>query len=104
MTRIIQHSFLKPEMVEYYRELHANPWPGVLEMIQKCNIRNYSISIRGAELYSYFEYVGKDYEKDMAMMAEDPVTQKWWDETNPCFLYHEQGVYYDDLEEIFYLA
>ena len=104
MRRFIQHSYLKPEKVEYYRQLHANAWPGVLEMIKKCNMQNYSISIRGTELYSYFEYVGEDYEKDMAMMAADPETQRWWQETHPCFLYHEQGVYYDDLEEICYLA
>lgn len=104
MKRIIQHSFLKPEKVEYYRELHANAWPGVLDMIKQCNIQNYSISIRGTELYSFFEYVGDDYDADMAKMAADPETRRWWKETRPCFMYHEQGVYYDDLEEIFFLA
>lgn len=102
MIRFIQHSFLKPEKVEEYRELHANAWPGVLEMIKKCNIQHYSISIRGTELYSYYEYVGEDYDADMKKMEDDPVTQEWWTHTRPCFLYHEQGVYYDDLEEIFF--
>ena len=40
----------------------------------------------------------------MAKMEADPLTQKWWKETRPCFQGHEEGVYYDDLEEIFYLA
>ncbi len=102
MKRFIQHSFLKPEKIEDYINLHANAWPGVLQMITTCNIRNYSISIRGTELYTYYEYIGDDYEADMARMAADPLTQEWWKQTRPCFLYHEQGVYYDDLREIFY--
>ena len=76
MQRFIQHSFLKPEKVEEYCELHANAWPGVLETIKKCNIQHYSISISGNELYSYFEYVGDDYDADMELMAQDPVTQE----------------------------
>ena len=71
-------------------------------MIKECNIQNYSISIRGAELYTYYEYIGDDFEVDMARMAADPTTQEWWKHTRPCFLYHEKGVYYDDLQEIFY--
>ncbi len=34
---------LKPEMVDEYKRLHANAWPGVLAMIKACNIQNYSI-------------------------------------------------------------
>lgn len=35
-------------------------------------------------LFSYFEYVGNDYEKDMDEIAKDPITQRWWKETDPC--------------------
>ena len=34
---------LKPEKLEEYKALHANPWPEVLRMIHACNIRNYTI-------------------------------------------------------------
>lgn len=102
MKRFILHSDLKPNKVDEYVRLHAHAWPEVLRMIHQCNIRNYSISIRGMELYTYYEYIGDDYDADMERMASDPLTQKWWKHTRPCFLYHEQGVYYDDLKEIFY--
>lgn len=102
MQRFIMHSFLKPEKVEEYKQLHANTWQGVLDMIKKCHIQNYSISLRGTELYTYYEYTGDNYEEDMKMMDADPVTQEWWKHTRPCFLYHDEGVYYDDLEEVFY--
>jgi len=102
MKRFIQHSYLKPDKVDEYVKLHAHAWPEVLQMIKESNIQNYSISIRGAELYTYYEYTGDDFEADMARMAADPTTQEWWTHTRPCFLYHEKGVYYDDLQEIFY--
>ena len=103
MKRFILHADMKPEKIDYYMELHANPWPGVVEMIKKVHLQNYSISLRGTETYTYYEYVGDDYEADMAIMAADPTTQLWWKETRPCFLHHEEGWYYDDLQEIFYL-
>ncbi|WP_306755302.1 L-rhamnose mutarotase [Paracoccus actinidiae] len=63
-----------------YRALHAAVWPSVLARIAACNIRNYSIFLKEPEnlLFSYFEYHGSDYEADMARMAEDPATQRWW--------------------------
>lgn len=102
VKRFIFHSYLKPEKVEEYQQLHADVWPGVLDTIHRCNIHNYSIAIRGTELYTYYEYTGDDYAADMAKMNADPVTREWWKHTRPCFLYHEQGKYYDNLEEIFY--
>ena len=80
---------IKPEKIEYYKKLHAAAWPGVLAKIKECHIRNYSIYFREVEkgqflLFSYFEYTGGDSEADMARMAADPETQRWWKETDPC--------------------
>jgi L-rhamnose mutarotase len=80
---------LKPEKLAYYKQLHAAVWPGVLRMIKDCHIRNYSIYLKEIEpgkfcLFSYLEYTGKDFAADMARMAADPTTRKWWEETDPC--------------------
>ena len=74
---------VKPECLEAYKEIHANCWPEVLDMIHNCNIRNYSIYHRDGFLFAYFEYVGEDFEADMARMAADPKTQEWWMHTDP---------------------
>ena len=102
IKRFCQRAFLKPEKIEDYRALHAAVWPDVLKTIKECNLQNYSISIMGDMVVSYFEYTGEDYDADMEKMAADPVTQEWWKHTKPCFVGHDQGVYYEDLEEIFY--
>lgn len=68
-----------------YRRLHAAVWPGVLARIADCNIRNYSIFLREPEnlLFGCFDYHGTDFEADMARMAADPETQRWWAVNNP---------------------
>lgn len=61
-----------------YERIHADVWPAVLEQISRSNIKNYSIFRMGQLLFSYFEYVGSDFDADMKAMADDPVTQEWW--------------------------
>jgi L-rhamnose mutarotase len=80
---------IKPDKIDHYKKLHAAAWPGVLAKIRECHIRNYSIYLREVEkgqylLFSYFEYTGSDFAADMARMATDPETQRWWKETDPC--------------------
>ncbi len=97
---------VKPEKLEYYKALHANPWPTVDSMLKVCNIRNYSIYYRDGYLFSYLEYTGKDWEADMAKMAADSTTQVWWKETDPCQEPVESagdGVWWADLEEVYHL-
>lgn len=79
---------LKPEKADYYRRLHAEPWPAVNKMLKQCHIQNFSIHEREIDgklyLFAYLEYTGKDFEADMKQMASDPETQRWWKETDPC--------------------
>jgi L-rhamnose mutarotase len=83
MTRYAQLIRLRPECREEYIRLHAAVWPEVLATIEACNLRNYSIFLEGDLLFGYFEYVGEDYERDMAKMAACPDTQRWWKLNDP---------------------
>ena len=83
MTRYASVIGMKPENRAEYERLHADVWPDVLAKIYECNIRNYSIYRYGELLFSYFEYIGSDFDADMAKMAADPMTQKWWDVCKP---------------------
>jgi L-rhamnose mutarotase len=102
---------LKPEKAEYYRQLHAHPWPGVNRMIKECNIQNFSIHLReiGGKLYlfAYLEYTGADFEADMKKMAADPETRRWWAETDPCQTplpdAAAKGKIWGDTVEVYYL-
>ena len=96
---------IKPENLEAYKRLHADVWPDVLRMIGECNIRNYSIYHKDGFLFSYFEYDGDDFDADMARMAADPTTQKWWAVCKPLQEPLEtrgDGEWWADMEEIFH--
>lgn len=92
-----------PEKIDYYKQLHANPWPEVNQMIKDCNISNYSIFLFNDLLFSYFEYTGEDYEADMQKMAEDEMTQKWWKETDPCQISFNDEGKWTEMEQVYYL-
>lgn len=101
---------LNPEKADYYKELHADTWEGVLAAIHTYNIRNYSIYVKEIEgkpyLFSYYEYVGDDYEADMKRIAADTTTQRWWRETDPCQIplpdAAVEGKIWSDMEEVFH--
>jgi len=98
---------VKPDKFQEYKQLHAQVWPDVLKMIKECNIRNYSIYHKDGYLFSYFEYVGDDFESDMAKMAADPTTQKWWDVCKPCqepLDTRAEGQWWASMEEVFHCA
>ncbi|MBO5663160.1 MAG: L-rhamnose mutarotase [Bacteroidales bacterium] len=105
MKRYGQVIAVKAEKLEEYKRLHANAWPGVLKMISDCNIQNYSIYYKDGLLFSYYEYVGNDYEADMAKMAADEETQRWWDVCKPCqqpLDTRAEGEWWADMEEVFH--
>jgi len=96
---------VRPEKLEEYKRLHAAVWPEVLAMIRECNIRNYSIYHKDGYLFGYFEYHGEDYAADMAKMAADPATQRWWDLCNPCqepLPTRAPGEWWAQMEEVFH--
>ncbi|MBH0110123.1 L-rhamnose mutarotase [Salinibacterium sp. NG22] len=78
MKRVAQVIGLPPESREEYERYHAAVWPTILDRLASSNIHNYSIYRHGDLLFSYFEYTGDDYDADMAAIAADPETQRWW--------------------------
>lgn len=105
MKRVAQVIRVRPEKLGVYRQLHLNPWKAVSEKIAQCNIRNYSIYLHGDVLFSYFEYVGEDYEADMRKMAEHEETRLWWSLTDPCQQPVEgapEGEWWHEIEEVFH--
>ena len=97
---------VKLDRLAEYKAYHAQVWPGVLKTIHDCNIRNYSIYFKDGFLFSYFEYVGDDYDADMAKMGEDPTTQKWWAIMKPIqdpLPTRAEGEWWANMEEVFHV-
>ncbi len=102
---------VKPDKLDEYKRLHAVGWPGVLNMVKQCHIQNYSIYLRMLPdghhyLFSYFEYMGNDFAGDMARMAADPETQRWWAVCKPChapLVDRAPEEWWAGMEEVFHL-
>lgn len=98
------------DKLEEYKRLHAAVWPEILKMISECHISNYSIFHRrlpdGKDyLFSYFDYTGDDFAADMARMAADPATQRWWSVCVPCqnpLPDRGEGEWWASMEEVFH--
>ena len=101
---------VKRETLDKYIELHKDVWPGVKKTISECNIRNYSIYLGELDdgnlyLFSYFEYIGDDFDADMQKMKDDETTQKWWKETDPLQIpqkNRKEGEHWMTMREVFH--
>ena len=99
---------IKPEAIAEYKRIHADVWPEVLDMIAKCNIRNYTIFLKEPEnlLFAYFEYHGTDFAADQAKMAADPKTREWWAVCSPMqapLATRKDGEWWADMESAFHV-
>ena len=80
-------------------------------MIKACHIQNYSIYQRQLDdnrpyLFSHLEYAGNDFAADMAKMAADPETQRWWAVCKPCqqpLATRREGEWWSDMDEVFHV-
>lgn len=106
MRRVASAIRLLPERAAEYEEVHAAVWPEVLETLRRHHVGNYSIYRHGDLLFSYLEYTGDDYEADMAAIAADPDTQRWWQVTDPMQAKVPEatdGEWWHELGEVFHL-
>lgn len=102
---------VKPEKLDYYKKLHADPWPSVNNALKEANIQNYSIYLTQFDdgkwyLFAYFEYSGTDFDADMKKLGENSEVQRWWKETDPCQIALEsrkEGEWWKTMEEVYHL-
>jgi L-rhamnose mutarotase len=86
-----------------YRRRHSTVWPEMLAALKAAGCRDYSIFIRGSDLFAYL--VVDDFGAFRASMAASPVNARWQAEmgnlieplTDPSTGFHQR------LEEIFHL-
>jgi len=110
--RIGQTIKLRPEREAEYLKIHRAVWPSVLSRIAASHIHDYSIFYDRTShlLFATFKYTGDDFDADMAAMAADPETQRWWKETdrmqeslNEGSVGSKEGGWWRVLDEVFYV-
>ncbi len=96
---------VRAERWEEYRKLHEAVWPELLELFRRYGVRNFTIYHYEHLLFSYKEYVGGDYEGDMARLSQEPLMRQWLELTDPCQLplSPSSGSLWADMQEIFHM-
>ncbi len=110
VMRLGQVIGVTPRMVEPYKYIHAHAWPEILDAIKRGNIRNYPIFMTEIQdevyIFGYFEYVGNDFDADMAMVDGQPATKAWIKFTDEaCQLpipTRARGEWWATMEEVFH--
>ncbi len=106
MGRVIS---IKTDDIQEYKRLHASVWPEVLKCLTESNITNYSVFLREQEnlLFSYWEYVGDDFEADRLIMSQNQKFKEWWNICGPMqepFESRADGEWWASMEEVFHLS
>ena len=73
---------LDSSRMKEYLSLHADSNAGVRDLLEKYNLRNFSIFITTLDdgnyyEFGYYEYTGKNFEADMAALENEPRNKEW---------------------------
>ncbi len=83
MRRVAFKMHIKKGSEQEYIERHKAVWPGLLALHKEGGISNYSIFLRGQELFLYLEC--EDVERAFQIFDESPLGRKWEDFMAPLF-------------------
>ena len=104
MERIAFTMRVRPDQEAEYRRRHKAVWPEMLRALKNAGCSNYSIFIRGRDLFAYMEL--DDFQRFKRHMADDVEAQRWEAQMAPIMelaIQPETG-FHEVLPEVFHLA
>jgi L-rhamnose mutarotase len=95
---------LRPGAEAEYRRRHADVWPEMLAELKAAGARNYSIFLRGEDLFGYLEV--DDLARFQRHMAASAVNAKWQADMAPLIdpLIDPSTGFHRRLDEVFHLG
>jgi L-rhamnose mutarotase len=84
MEMILKESFmerdvfvlkLKPGKEKEYKSRHDKIWPEMIEEMERSKIHNFSIWLKGDQLFGYYETEDKELARKISQ--DSPVIKKW---------------------------
>jgi L-rhamnose mutarotase len=94
---------LLPGQEAEYRRRHAAVWPEMLDALRAAGAHNYSIYLRGDDLFGYLEV--EDLERFQRDMAGSEVNARWQQDMDPLIdpLTDPATGFHRRLDEVFHL-
>jgi L-rhamnose mutarotase len=80
---------VRPEKLDEYKQIHADGFEGVRDLLVKYHIHQFLIYLHRMDdgkdyLFATFEYTGHDYKGDMAKLRDEPRYVVWLAQTSAC--------------------
>jgi len=103
MQRIAFVMRVRPGQEEEYRHRHRAVWPEMLDALRRAGCANYSIFLRGRDLFAYLEVA--DFDRMRRDLAASDASRRWEAYMAPIM---EQGIqpetgFHEVLPEVFHL-
>lgn len=104
MQRIAFTMRIRPGTQEEYRRRHQAVWPALLADLTAAGCRNYSIYLRGEELFAYMEV--EDFSAYLQKMASSEASARWETQMSDILIRDLDSTtgFPPTLEEVFHLA
>ena len=77
MKRIANITKLKKGAAVDYKALHDNIWEEIVAAGHQYGLRNFTMFRHGNYIFSYYEYIGDDFEADMREKAKCKNQAEW---------------------------
>lgn len=106
MKRVAFLLKVKADMIEEYKQRHANVWPEMLDALRRTGWHNYSLFMReDGLLFGYFE-TPDSFQAALNGMSNEAINAQWQETMAPFFegltgAHADQGMI--ALEEVFHL-
>ncbi|GHO48229.1 L-rhamnose mutarotase [Ktedonospora formicarum] len=103
MERVTFLMKIKPGTEAEYRARHQRVWPELLADLKRAGCHNYSIYLRGEDLFAYMEI--EDSQRFQAEMARSEADKRWQAYMSDILIREVQGEtgLPEPLEEVFHL-
>jgi len=103
MKRIAFKMYLKEGQKEEYRRRHREIWPGVVELLKKTGVGEYSIFLDEQTLELFAVQTIASGEGSQSL-GEHEIIREWWDHMSDIMQVHpDNSPVTVELEELFYL-
>ncbi len=104
MQRVAFTMRIRPGTQEEYRRRHQAVWPELLADLTAAGCRNYSIYLRGEDLFAYMEV--EDFSAYLQKMAASEASRRWEEQMSDILIRDLDSAtgFPPTLEEVFHLA
>ncbi|MGI9430237.1 MAG: L-rhamnose mutarotase [Bythopirellula sp.] len=98
---------IDPGKIPEYKRLHAHDYAGVRDLLSKYHMKNFNIFLQEMPdgkwyEFGYYEYHGKNFEADMALLDKEPRNIEWLKVCDPMQIPLPGATGWTEMERVYF--